>query len=288
MTEELCPNQGEPPPAVGEVADEEIDQCLIDAGVDAMEGESDGTCRTYYEGWRDQVIAGIRRAIALDRSRQQPQPAPPPTAAEVDGPAVPEIRGLASVWYTYCPEEGVDLYSSEEQARSAAESIMGSYEVAACSDGWHEDMESVSWGTLNPIETAQVVERRKAEPGSEFDEWIQYELRPATPPPAAGEVPGLSDAELESIARAAEIQNMKEQGGMTASTANGVQVQLQLQRLAGLRAVEAATITRAAELLRSCVLAPANALPLPSAETPESKGSESSLSEFGPNDMPLG
>lgn len=29
-------------------------------------------------------------------------------------------------------------------------------------------------------------------------------------------------------------------------------------------------------------------LPLPIAETPESKGSESSLSEFGPNDMPLG
>lgn len=33
---------------------------------------------------------------------------------------------------------------------------------------------------------------------------------------------------------------------------------------------------------------PANALPLPSEETPESKGSESPLSEFGPNDMPLG
>lgn len=48
---------------------------------------------------------------------------------------------------------------------------------------------------------------------------------------------GPTDEELESVARAAEIQNMKEQGGLTANDANGVAAQLQLQRLAGLRAV---------------------------------------------------
>lgn len=37
-----------------------------------------------------------------------------------------------------------------------------------------------------------------------------------------------------------------------------------------------------------CFSLPANALPLPSRETPGNKGSECSLSEFGPNDMPLG
>ena len=54
---------------------------------------------------------------------------------------------------------------------------------------------------------------------------------------AQPEPEGPTDEELESVARAAEIQNMKEQGGLTANDANGVAAQLQLQRLAGLRAV---------------------------------------------------
>jgi hypothetical protein len=125
-------------------------------------------------------------------------------AGLADGPAVPEGREPASVvgepsdencwqWYAYCPEEGLEMYSEREQAQSAAQSIMGSYEVAAYSDGWHEDMESASWGMLVPVEQAQVVERKTAEPGGEFDEWVKYELRPARyghqPAPAAeGEV----------------------------------------------------------------------------------------------------
>ena len=44
--------------------DEEIAECLIDAGVDAMEGESDGTGRTYWEGRHDQVMAGVRAVLA--------------------------------------------------------------------------------------------------------------------------------------------------------------------------------------------------------------------------------
>jgi hypothetical protein len=92
-------------------------------------------------------------------------------------------------WYTYDPEEGIELYSSREQAQSAAESIMGSYQVNAYSDGWHEDMEMASWGALAPVEQAQIVARGPTEPGDECDEWIRYELRPArwsrpaTPPP---------------------------------------------------------------------------------------------------------
>ena len=107
-------------------------------------------------------------------------------------------------WYTYCPEEGLEMYSEREQAQSAAQSIMGSYEVAAYSDGWHEDMESVSWGMLVPVEQAQVVERKTAEPGGEFDEWVKYELRPARyghqpTPPAEGEV-GAVVADLRMMA----------------------------------------------------------------------------------------
>jgi len=54
---------------------------------------------------------------------------------------------------------------------------------------------------------------------------------------AQPEPEGPTDEELETTARAAEIQYMKEQGGLTASTPNGIHAQLQAQRLAGLRAV---------------------------------------------------
>lgn len=137
----------------------------------------------------DAILAAARAALAELAS---------------DGPAVPESREPASVagkssdencwqWYTYCPEEGLEMYSDRKQAQSAAQSIMGSYEVAAHSDGWHEDMELVSWGMLVPVEQAQVVERKTAEPDDEFDEWVKYELRPARwghqpTPPAEGEV----------------------------------------------------------------------------------------------------
>ena len=48
-----------------------------------------------------------------------------------------------------------------------------------------------------------------------------------------------TDEELEAAARAAEIQYMKEHGGLSASTLDGIHAQLQAQRLAGLRAVAA-------------------------------------------------
>ena len=82
-------------------------------------------------------------------------------------------------WYSYCPEDGIELHSGKELAQKAAQEIMGSYAKNAHSDGWHEDMDSVSWGMLLPVEQAQVVERTEAEPDSEFDEWIRYELVPA-------------------------------------------------------------------------------------------------------------
>jgi hypothetical protein len=51
------------------VTDEEIGRCLIAAGVDAMEGESGGTNRMYWEGWHEQIITGIRAVITADRTR---------------------------------------------------------------------------------------------------------------------------------------------------------------------------------------------------------------------------
>lgn len=74
------------------------------------------------------------------------------------------------------------------------------------------------------------------------------------PAPAEGE---LTDEELENAARAAEIQNMKYQGGLSASDPNGIARQLQKQRLAGLRAVA----TLAADRSRRPAPAPMNNVP---------------------------
>ncbi len=96
--------------------------------------------------------------------------------------AQPEPEGVteeAWQWYSYCPEDGIELHFNKESAQKAAQEIMGSYAKAAHSDGWHEDMGSVSWGMLLPVEQAQVVERTEAEPDSEFDEWIRYGLVPS-------------------------------------------------------------------------------------------------------------
>lgn len=55
---------------------------------------------------------------------------------------------------------------------------------------------------------------------------------------------GLTDEELHAVARAAEVRSMREQGGLGASDANGIAAQLQVQRLAGLRAAIAADRAR--------------------------------------------
>ena len=56
---------------------------------------------------------------------------------------------------------------------------------------------------------------------------------------AQPEPEGPTDEELEDIARAAEIQHMKEHGGLAGSTPDGIHAQLRAQRIAGLRAVAA-------------------------------------------------
>jgi hypothetical protein len=115
-----------------------------------------------------EVLAFARAVIAADRARAalaQPEPVAP--------------TDKKWEWYGCCPEDGIELHSSKELAHKAAQEVMGFYSEAAHSDGWHEDMESVSWGMLLPVEQAQVVERTEAEPDSEFDEWIRYELVPA-------------------------------------------------------------------------------------------------------------
>jgi len=158
----------------------------------------------YDQAPNPELIAQARAALA--------QPEPAPTDEE------------AWQWYSYCPEDGIELHPGKELAQKAAQEIMGNYAKAAHSDGWHEDMDSVSWGILLPVEQAQVVECTEAEPDSEFDEWIRYELVPArwgTPAiqPGDGEI----DEEaatvipwlLENAARAADADQSYVAGKLT-------------------------------------------------------------------------
>jgi hypothetical protein len=124
-----------------------------------------------------ELMDAIDSGIPVERMKQSP------LAVRVDAAlAQPEPEGVTDEeweWYSYCPEDGIELHSSKELAQKAAQEVMGFYSKALHSDGWHEDMESVSWGMLVPVEQAQVVERTEAEPDSEFDELIRYELVPA-------------------------------------------------------------------------------------------------------------
>ena len=82
------------------------------------------------------------------------------------------------LWFTNCPEEGLELYENEEAARKAAESILAAYSEAASSDGWHESMEDVCWGKLDIRQAAVITERTLPPEGyrQDYDEWLEYGL----------------------------------------------------------------------------------------------------------------
>jgi hypothetical protein len=82
------------------VTDEEIGKCLIAAGVDAMEGESEETNRMYWEGWHEQIITGIRAVITADRarwSRPAIEPVPEVLADDDLPPRVGHVLRLAEI-----------------------------------------------------------------------------------------------------------------------------------------------------------------------------------------------
>jgi hypothetical protein len=130
----------------------------------------------------ERVDALEQQPTCADSAQVPPTPEAAPVVTDEELPT--DGDSSQRQWYSYDPEEGIEIYSSREQAQSAAKSIMGSYQVAAHSDGWHEDMESVSWGMLIPVEHAQIVARGFNEPAEEIEEWVRYELKTAQPPAA--------------------------------------------------------------------------------------------------------
>jgi hypothetical protein len=81
-------------------------------------------------------------------------------------------------FYTYDPEDGFEIWATAAQAEEAAKALMDAYRDAAPTDGWHEDQEAVCWGELRQMGHAQIISRRPGEDGEEFDEYVEYDMRP--------------------------------------------------------------------------------------------------------------
>ena len=78
-------------------------------------------------------------------------------------------------WYSYCPEDGMTLHGSEEEARNAAEAALDGYRDDATQGQWHPDMHMLSWGLLVPFQEARQVDVKNNE-NSEYDYTCDYVL----------------------------------------------------------------------------------------------------------------
>jgi len=85
-------------------------------------------------------------------------------------------------WYSYCPEDGMTLHGSEEEARHAAESSLDGYRDDAAQGEWHPDMHMLLWGLLVPFQEARQVDVRSDE-NSEYDYTCDYVLGTVQPDP---------------------------------------------------------------------------------------------------------
>lgn len=80
---------------------------------------------------------------------------------------------------------GVQFFDTADEARACAEKALEDYRDCA-DEGWDETVTSICWGRVcgGIVET----ERRPCEPGEyEFDEWVDYGLRPPAERPVRDE-----------------------------------------------------------------------------------------------------
>lgn len=83
---------------------------------------------------------------------------------------------MSEQWYVSAPDEGIEVYDSEQEARDMAESILAHHREAS-HEGWHDDMAALHWGRLVPSQVATKINEREAPPGSEFDTLCEYVLK---------------------------------------------------------------------------------------------------------------
>jgi len=77
------------------------------------------------------------------------------------------------MYFCYDHEDGVSFHDTPEKAEAAAQDALdGDQDLA--SDGWHEEVETICWGRI--IEQVQETKRYPAPEGSDFDEFVEYNL----------------------------------------------------------------------------------------------------------------
>lgn len=79
---------------------------------------------------------------------------------------------MTDTWYSYCPDDGVQLHGSAEEARARAQSVLEDIRPAQ-GEEWHPDIERLSWGRLEEHERATETDRQPVMKLDEHDE--EYE-----------------------------------------------------------------------------------------------------------------
>lgn len=103
---------------------------------------------------------------------------------------------LPELWFSYDPTYGFETHDTEEAAQSQAEKVMADFKDDAAGDGWDEEVTQICWGKV--IQRAEETMRKKRPPEDqldcgvdkdgtiwgEWDEIVDYDLRPLHPDPA--------------------------------------------------------------------------------------------------------
>lgn len=100
------------------------------------------------------------------------------------------------------PEDGPEWFDTADAAEAHAETILEA-ERDLSADGWSEEVTGICWGEFVCLGEVVQTKCEKAEEGSEFDEWWDFDLK--STPSQQSEVARLTE-ELSSIRSATRIR----------------------------------------------------------------------------------
>ncbi len=81
---------------------------------------------------------------------------------------------MSEQYYTYCSEDGYQVFGTKEEAVAHATAILDEYRDWS-GDGWPETVEQVEWGVMYAMARATEVDRRET-PEGPFDYSCDYQL----------------------------------------------------------------------------------------------------------------
>ena len=80
-------------------------------------------------------------------------------------------------WVVFDPQDGPEFFDTPEQAKEHATEIMEAYRDDCNQDGWDESVTDLSWGEYIPHQQAVQTRCEPAPPGSEYEEYWDFDLR---------------------------------------------------------------------------------------------------------------